>query len=218
VCVDLIGPWNINTTDNEAPVTLLALTTIKDLATSWFVITPLPNKGSETVAIAIDQQWLCKYPHPLQSIHDNGSEFVVMEFQERLAASGIRVVITTIANPQASAIFECIHQVIANMLCTSNPITDAAATKFRFEQQLHATQWAINTTYRTTLKALPSQLVHFVPILVHSSSESSKTPYQLAPLNISVVLFFILHIAISYVVLGISFIVLVLLVLLVIED
>ena len=65
VCIDLIGPWNINTSDNEAPVTLLALMII-DPATSWFVITPLPNKGSETVTIAFDQQWLCKYPHPLQ--------------------------------------------------------------------------------------------------------------------------------------------------------
>ena len=41
VCIDLIGPWNINTTDN--PVTLLALT-ILVLATSCFVINPLPNK------------------------------------------------------------------------------------------------------------------------------------------------------------------------------
>jgi len=75
VWLDLIGLWNINTSNNEAPVTLLALTII-DPATSWFVITPLPNKGSETVAIAFDQQLLCKYPHPLQCIHDNGTEFV----------------------------------------------------------------------------------------------------------------------------------------------
>jgi len=68
-------------------------------------------------------------------------------------------VITTIANPQANTIIEFIHQVIANMLCTSNPIIDSAATKFRIEQQLHATQWEINTTFHTTLKALPAQLV-----------------------------------------------------------
>jgi len=45
------------------------------------------------------------------------------------------------------------------MLCTSNPITDAAATKIHIEQQLHATQWAINTTYHTTLRESPAQLV-----------------------------------------------------------
>jgi len=45
------------------------------------------------------------------------------------------------------------------MLHTSNPITDAEAMKFCIEQQLHATQWAINTMYHTTLKASPAQLV-----------------------------------------------------------
>ena len=158
MCIDLIGQWNKNTTDDEAPVTSLALTIIAP-ATSWFVISPLPNKESEIVAITFDQQWLCKYPHPLQCIHDNGTEFVGMKFQEMLASYGIQAVNTTVANPKANAIIEHIHQVIANMLGTSNPITDAAATQFHIEQQLHATQWAINTTYHTTLKALPAQLV-----------------------------------------------------------
>jgi len=45
-------------------------------------------------------------------------------------------------------------------------------------------------------------------LFIHSSSESSKTLYRFAPLNILVVLFFILRIALSYAVLGIYFIVL----------
>jgi len=45
------------------------------------------------------------------------------------------------------------------MLCTTNPIMDSTATKFCIEQQLHETQWAINTTYQTTFKASPAQLV-----------------------------------------------------------
>jgi len=100
-----------------------------------------------------------KYPHPLQCIHDNGTEFVCIEFQEMLASYGIQAVITTITNLQANAIIKCMHLGIANMLRTSNPITYAAAIKFCIEQQLHATQWAINSTYHTTLKALPAQLV-----------------------------------------------------------
>ena len=54
-----------------------------------------------------------------------------MEFQEMVASYGIEAVIRTVTNPQANAIIERIHQVIANMLWTSNLITDAAATKFR---------------------------------------------------------------------------------------
>jgi len=55
-------------------------------------------------------------------------------------------------------------------------------------------------------------------LFIHSSSESSKTLYQFAPLNILVVVFFTLRIAISYVVLGISFIVLSVIVLSVIVE
>ena len=76
-----------------------------------------------------------------------------------LASYGIQAVISTVTNPQANAINKRIHQVIANMLCPSNPITDAASTKFHIQQQLHDTQWAFNSTYHTTLKASPAQLV-----------------------------------------------------------
>jgi len=65
---------------------------------------------------------------------------------------GITAIVTTIANPQANAIMGRIHQVIANMLRRSNPLADPESNQFRIEQQLHATQWAINTTYHTTLK------------------------------------------------------------------
>jgi len=96
----------------------------------------------------------CSSMHP-----DKGTECVGIEFQEMLSSYGIQAVITTITNPQANAIIECIHQVIANMICTSHPIMDAAASKFCIEQQLHASKWAINTTCHTTLKASTAQLV-----------------------------------------------------------
>jgi len=63
------------------------------------------------------------------------------------------------------------------MLHTSNPITDAAATKFCIEQQLHATQWAINSMYHTTLKASPAQLVfgrHMMPTTYLANLSANK--------------------------------------------
>jgi len=129
VCIDFVGPWNINTTKNEAPVTLLALPIIYP-ATSWFVTTLLLNKGSYTVAIAFDQQWVFKFPQPLKFIHDNGREFVGMEFQEMLATYGVQAVITTVANPQANAIIECNHQVTSNMLRISSPIRNPQQLSF----------------------------------------------------------------------------------------
>jgi len=82
----------------ETPVTLLALTII-DPATSWFVITPLLNKESQGSHFI----WSM---HPWQWLR----------------------VITTVKNTQANIIVEYIHQIIANMLCTSNPTMDPKAT------------------------------------------------------------------------------------------
>jgi hypothetical protein len=39
-------------------------------------IVALKNKESITVACSLDQVWLCHYPHPVDCLHDNGTEFV----------------------------------------------------------------------------------------------------------------------------------------------
>jgi len=153
MCVDLIGPWSIQTTDKETPISLLSLTIIDPART------PLPDNQSETVAIAFDLHWLCKYPHPVQCIHDNRSEFVGVELEDMLASYVIPAIIRKVADPLANAIIEQVHQVMSNMLRTANPLADPETTQFRIEQQLHATQLAINTTYHTTLESLPAQLV-----------------------------------------------------------
>jgi len=111
VCVDLIGTWTINTTNNHTPITLLALTII-NLVTSWFIITP---KKAKPFPLLLIKKWLCKYPYPLRCIHDNGG-FVVMEFQEMIASNDIQALIITIANPQANTVIEHIQHVIPNMV------------------------------------------------------------------------------------------------------
>jgi hypothetical protein len=52
-------------------------------------IAALPNKESITVARSLDQVWLCRYPRPVDCLHDNGTEFVSAEFQELLQSYGI---------------------------------------------------------------------------------------------------------------------------------
>ena len=168
VCVDLIGPWTVpsptkiksksSNDSKDESLKLLALTAI-DPDTSWIEIIHVPNKESETIAQYFDQQWLSRYPRPLECIHDNGSEFVGFEFQELLDSYGIKSRVTTVGNPQANAILERVHQVIANMLRSTklmqNPIKDAS----EFTAKLQSIQWAINSTYHTTLRASPAQLV-----------------------------------------------------------
>jgi transposase InsO family protein len=82
-------------------------------------IVALSDGESATVAAAFDQYWLCCYPRPLKCIIDNGTEFTGIEFQELLQSYGISPISTTVRNPQANAVLECTHHVIANMLRTS---------------------------------------------------------------------------------------------------
>jgi hypothetical protein len=138
-------------------VTLIALTII-DIHTCFMEIVALPNSESATVAAAFDQHWLCRYPRPFRCIIDNGSEFTGIKFQELLQSYGITCVRTTVRNPQANAVLERSHQVIANMLRTSI-LTNYQVDTLQDRQALLAlVQWAMNSTYHTTLQATPGQL------------------------------------------------------------
>ena len=85
-----------------------------DIATRWIEIVAIPNKASETVALAFDRAWLARYLRPLEVLHDNGNEFVGNEFQELPTSYGIQDYTTTIKNPTANSILERAHQVISN--------------------------------------------------------------------------------------------------------
>jgi RNase H-like domain found in reverse transcriptase/Reverse transcriptase (RNA-dependent DNA polymerase)/Integrase zinc binding domain/Retroviral aspartyl protease len=163
IAVDLMGPWTVpqptpSSTKSSEPMQLLALSII-DPDTHWIELVALPNKESATVALALDHEWLCRYPRPAECIHDNGSEFTGSEFQELLQSYDIQSKPTTVKNPQANAIVERAHQTIGNMLRTSNLMSQKLQSLPALQQLLHNVQWALNTTYHTTLKATPGQLV-----------------------------------------------------------
>ena len=103
-----------------------------DPATGWFEIIELPNisikyvqKGEEVVDIIIDKssaqisclynkQWLSCYPRSLYVIYDNGSEFI--HFEELCDSYQLKHKPTTVKNPQANTILECMHGVLADMM------------------------------------------------------------------------------------------------------
>jgi hypothetical protein len=126
VHVDLIGPWIIPqhpskspklsaTSDVKQPLQVLAITMI-DPSTNLLELIVVSDKESRTMARAFDCSWLCRYPRPLICLHDKGTEFTGIEFQELLQSYGVKAVIATTANPQTNAILECTNQVIANQL------------------------------------------------------------------------------------------------------
>jgi transposase InsO family protein len=60
--------------------------------------------------------WLARYPKPTTCIYDQGSEFIGWAFQHMLEQYDIQPQPTTVKNPQANAICECMHQAVGNSL------------------------------------------------------------------------------------------------------
>jgi hypothetical protein len=119
IAVDTIGPWIIpqspHSWKSKEPTTLQALTII-NLNMHFMEIVAFKNKKSITIASSLYQVWLCRYPFPVDCLHDNGTQFISAEFQELLQSYRIWSKLTTVKNPQANSILDHTHQVIGNLL------------------------------------------------------------------------------------------------------
>ncbi|HEY9299078.1 MAG TPA: integrase zinc binding domain-containing protein, partial [Phormidium sp.] len=158
LCVDMIGPYTIKQHKKKS-LTLWCVTMI-DPATGWFEMKQVENKEANTVANAVEQTWLTRYPWPTQVIFDKGKEFMG-EFAKTVSNDyGIKCKGTTVRNPQANAILEQVHQTLGNIIRTfqiqDDPDLDP---KEPWAGILAATMFALRATYHTTLKATPAQLV-----------------------------------------------------------
>jgi hypothetical protein len=103
--------------------------TMIDLSTDLIELIVVPDKENYTVACAFNHSWLCHYPRPLICLHDKGTEFTGIEFQEHLQSYGSKVVIASTANPQTNAILECMHA-SSNCKPTLIPSLDVYQTQF----------------------------------------------------------------------------------------
>ena len=64
LCVDLIGPYTLQTIeeDNRSTKSTLWAVTMIDPATGWFEVKQIQDKEPGTVANAVEQAWLTRYP------------------------------------------------------------------------------------------------------------------------------------------------------------
>ena len=156
--MDLIGPYTIGC-KNKPSLTLQVLTMI-DPATGWFEIQQYKDKRAVTIANILEQVWLSRYPWPTLITYDQGSEFLGYEFECMVQEDyGITSRPTVKRNPQANAIIERVHQVIANMIRTYELETNYMDEENPWAGILAATAFAVRATYHTTLQATPGQLV-----------------------------------------------------------
>jgi hypothetical protein len=157
----------------------MALTMI-DPATSWFKDVELPligrlktvtingkessiveeffDKTSEHITWLVNKMWLNRYPRCCYIIYDNGSDFK-LNFEYLCITYGIKCKPTTIKNPQANAISECLHQVLAQMLHTAELDMAKTLNPNDVDVFLDNVAWAICSTYHTVLKASPGMAI-----------------------------------------------------------
>ena len=158
LCIDLIGPYTIRRKGKD-PLICKCVTMI-DPATGWFEIHQYDDKKSITVANIAEQEWFCRYPWPTQITFDRGSEFIGQDFQKMIKEDyGIKDKPITVRNPQANAIVERIHQVIANIIRTFELEDNYLDEDDPWKGILSATAFAVRSTFHTTLRKTPGQLV-----------------------------------------------------------
>jgi transposase InsO family protein len=159
LCVDLIGPYKIRRKGRKDLV--CKAVTMIDSATGWFEICLYDDKKSITVANIVEQEWFCRYPWPTQITFDRGSEFIGEDFQTMIKDSyGIQKKPITVRNPQANAVVERIHQVIANMVRTFELENNYLDEEDPWKGILSAVAFAVRSTFHTTLRKTPGQLVY----------------------------------------------------------
>ena len=156
LCVDLIGPYNIQRKNQKKPLTLWAVTMI-DPATGWFEIASITTKRADVIANIIEQTWFTRYPWPSQVILDRGTEFMA-EFTGMLENEyGITKKPITKRNPQANSIIERVHQTLGNMIRTFSVQTMEEDNPW--DGILAAVAFAVRATVHTTTRATPAQLI-----------------------------------------------------------
>jgi hypothetical protein len=172
LCVDFIDPYTLKGKDGTI-IDFMALTMI-DPATSWFKAVELPlvrrlktvtvngkessivketfDKISECIALLVNKTWLSRYPRCCYIVYNNGTEFK-RNFEYLCVTYGIKSKPTMIKKSQANAILECLHQVLAQMLRTSELDMAKAKTPDDVDVFLDNAAWAICSTCHTVLKA-----------------------------------------------------------------
>jgi hypothetical protein len=183
LCVDLVDLYTLKGKDGSS-IAFMCLT-MNNPATSWFEIVKLPtvrvtvsnggkgkkatcldytkdaeifDKTSAQISNLVYKYWFSRYPLCHYMIYDNGSEFK-LHFCALCKTYGIKHKLTSIKNPQANAILECIQAVITNMLRTAKLDMAKLVNASDIDIFLADAAWAICSTHHTVLNASPGATI-----------------------------------------------------------
>jgi hypothetical protein len=159
VCIDLIGPYKIGSKEKDNHAVLHCLTMI-DPATGWFEITEIPAKTADVVMNIFEQEWLTRYPYPVEVVMDRGTEFMAEVKKTLRQDYGARIKLITTRNPQANSMVERSHQTIKNMIKSQTITSRDDLENGEWKGVLSAVRFAMRATLHTTMRATPMQLVY----------------------------------------------------------
>jgi hypothetical protein len=136
---------------------LLALTIIDPL-TGWFEVKDVKDKSAKESMNTFDNVWLSRYTKPEYIGFGNGGEYKNV-FEELVNNYGIKKTNSTPFNPQSNAIIERVHLTLSDSLRTAEVDGREMDDKDAWGPFLASAAYAISSTFHTTLKATPGQLV-----------------------------------------------------------
>ena len=166
VAVDTIGPWTVSIQGQE--VRFYAVTLV-DTVTNLVELVRIDTPSARNAATATETGWLFRYPRPVRMVHDQGPEYNGMEFSNLMNQYGIEDVPTSVANPQANAICERMHQVVGNLLRTLlhvNPPQNFQNAAAIVDYALATASYALRATVHRTLGISPGALVFHRDMLI----------------------------------------------------
>ena len=116
------------------------------------------DKSSLMISKLVSKCWFSRYPRCKYVIYDNGSEFK-LHFEDLCDSYGLKRKPTSIKNPQANAILERVHDVVMNMIRTSELDMADSVAPSDIDVVLTDAAWAIRSTYHTVLRATPGAAI-----------------------------------------------------------
>jgi transposase InsO family protein len=158
LCIDLIGPYQIQGIRKGSPERKLHCLTMIDPVTGWFEIAEISAKTADVIINVLEQKWLVRYPRPTEVICDRGKEFMA-EVRDTLHNDyGITRKPITTRNPQANSMVERAHQTLHQMFATMRLGMDDNAQD-TWDGIIAAVGFAMRATVHSTMRATPMQLV-----------------------------------------------------------
>jgi hypothetical protein len=129
-----------------------------DPTTGWFEVKDVKDKSAKQSMLTFDDIWLSRYPRPEYIGFDNGGEYKQV-FEELVRNYGMKKKNSSAFNPQSNGIIERVHLTLNDSLRTAEVDGREMDETDPWGPFLSSAAYAIRSTFHTTLKATPAQLV-----------------------------------------------------------